>query len=105
MGKCESARIDKLSFRQIVRKPRVHLSRAGHALVPIGNERLHIRGGGTAVRLPQAVDLVALGLGFPNRGRLLLFPAILVCRHRFHIGDVERHQVRADGCVELGVLL
>ena len=50
--KREAARIDKLLVRQIVREPRVHLGGAGHALVPIGDERLEIRSGGTAVRLP-----------------------------------------------------
>ena len=50
--KREAARIGKLLVRQIVRKPRVNLSRAGHAFVPIRNERLHICGSRAAVRLP-----------------------------------------------------
>ena len=49
--KREAARIGKLLVRQIVRKPCVHLSRAGHALVPIRDERFEIRSGRTAVLL------------------------------------------------------
>ena len=52
LRKREAARIGKLLVRQIVRKPCVHLSRAGHALVPIRDERFEIRSGRTAVLLP-----------------------------------------------------
>ena len=102
--KREAAAVDKLLVRQVGRKPRVHLGRACHAHVPIGDKRLEVRLGGAAVRLQQAVNLVALGFGLLDCGCFRIFPAILVCRYRFHVGDVERHQARADGCVELGVL-
>ena len=50
------------------------------------------------------MDLVALSLDLLDCGGLLLFPAVLLGRHRFHIGGVERHEARADRGVELGVL-
>ena len=50
------------------------------------------------------MNLVALGFNFLNCSRFGLFPAILPGGHRLHVGDVERHQARADGCVELGAL-
>ena len=102
--KREAASIGKLLVRQIARKPRVHLGGAGHAFVPIGDERLHIRGGGAVARLPKAIDLVALSLDLLDCGGLLLFPAVPFGRHRFHIGGVERHETRTDRCVELGIL-
>ena len=54
--------------------------------------------------MPKAANLVALGFGFLNRCSLLIFPAVLLGRHRFHVGGVKRHQARADRYVELGIL-
>ena len=47
---------------------------------------------------------IALGFGFLNRCSLLIFPAVLLGRHRVHVGGVKRHQTRADRYVELGIL-